>query len=82
MTRRNPVDGVKRPALDSQEGRAPAIGDHQARKLPSALDASTLQGLRDRAILATLLYHSLSRAELCALRLVSRRDHCPLLRVS
>jgi site-specific recombinase XerD len=63
----NPVKGVKRPRVDSQEGKTPAIGDHQARSLLDAPDPTTLQGLRDRAILATLLYHGLRRAELCAL---------------
>jgi site-specific recombinase XerD len=53
----NPVDGVKRPKVSSQEGSTPAIGDHQARALLAAPDDSTLKGLRDRAMLATLLYH-------------------------
>lgn len=70
----NPVDGVKRPKVASQEGSTPAIGDHQARALLAAPDTSTLQGLRDRAILATLLYHGLRRAELCALHLVDLQD--------
>jgi integrase/recombinase XerD len=70
----NPVDGVKRPKIDSQEGKTPAIGDHQARALLAAPDTSRLQGLRDRAMLATLLYHGLRRAELCALRLVDVHD--------
>jgi integrase/recombinase XerD len=64
----NPVEGVKRPKITSQEGVTPAIGDHQARELLAAPDGVTLRGLRDRAILATLLYHGLRRAELCALR--------------
>lgn len=63
----NPVKGVKRPKIESQEGKTPAIGDHQARSLLNAPDAATLQGQRDRAILSTLLYHGLRRAELCAL---------------
>lgn len=63
----NPVKGVKRPKTESQEGKTPAIGDHQARSLLNAPDATTLQGQRDRAILSTLLYHGLRRAELCAL---------------
>jgi len=70
----NPVDGVKRPKNDSHEGKTPAIGDHQARALLAAPDASTLSGLRDRAMLATLLYHGLRRAELCSLRLVDLQD--------
>lgn len=70
----NPVDGVKRPKVDSQEGKTPAIGDHQARALLAAPDASTLQGLRDRAILATLLYHGLRRAEVCRIDLVDLQN--------
>ncbi|PLY39343.1 integrase [Janthinobacterium sp. ROICE36] len=63
----NPVKGVKRPKMVSQEGKTPAIGDHQARSLINAPDAGTGKGRRDRAILSTLLYHGLRRAELCAL---------------
>lgn len=70
----NSVDGVKRPKNDSHEGKTPAIGDHQARALLEAPDASTLPGLRDRAILATLLHHGLRSAELYALRLVDLQD--------
>ena len=63
----NPVKGVKRSKMVSAEGKTPAIGDHQARSLLAAPDAATLQGKRDRAILSTLLYHGLRRAELRAL---------------
>lgn len=63
----NPVKGVKRPKMRSNEGKTPAIGDHQARSLLNAPDTTTVQGLRDRAILSTLLYHGLRRAELCSL---------------
>jgi integrase/recombinase XerD len=64
----NPVKGVKRPKVDSGEGRTPALGDHQARKLLNAPESETLRGKRDRAILAALLYHALRREELCKLR--------------
>ncbi len=64
----NPVKGVKRPAVESYEGKTPAIGDHQARELLNAPDGSSLKGKRDRAILATLLYHALRRDELCRLK--------------
>ena len=70
----NPVDGVKRPKVASQEGSTPAIGDDQARALLAAPNGATLKGLRDRAILATLLYHGLRRAELCALHLVDLQE--------
>jgi len=64
----NPVKGVKRPAVESYEGKTPALGDHQARKLLDAPDGCSLKGKRDRAILATLLYHALRRDELCRLK--------------
>lgn len=64
----NPVDGVKRPAANGNEGSTPALGDRQARKLLEAPPTDTLKGVRDRAILATLLYHGIRREELCGLR--------------
>lgn len=70
----NPVEGVKRPRMEGSEGKTPAIGDHQARALLNVADASTLRGQRDRAILATLLYHGLRRAELCALRVADIQE--------
>jgi site-specific recombinase XerD len=64
----NPVKGVKRPKVESYEGKTPALGDHQARALLNAPDAATLKGKRDRAILSTLLFHGLRREELCTLK--------------
>jgi len=63
----NPVKGVKRPSVESYEGKTPALGDHQARALLAAPHGDSLKGKRDRAILATLLYHALRREELCKL---------------
>ena len=65
----NPVDGVKRPSANANEGSTPALGDAQARKLLDAPPEDTLKGVRDRAILATLLYHGVRCEELCRLRL-------------
>lgn len=65
----NPVDGVKRPMANNNEGSTPALGDAQARRLLEAPAPDTLKGVRDRAILATLLYHGVRREELCLLRL-------------
>jgi site-specific recombinase XerD len=65
----NPVDGVKRPAANGNEGSTPALGDAQARKLLDAPPEKTLKGVRDRAILATLLYHGIRREELCSLKI-------------
>jgi site-specific recombinase XerD len=63
----NPVKGVKRPKVDTNEGKTPALGDQQARKLLAKPNETSLKGMRDRAILATLLYHALRREELCKL---------------
>jgi hypothetical protein len=45
----NPVDGVKRPMANGNEGTTPALGDAQARKLLGAPPEDTLKGVRDRA---------------------------------
>ena len=79
----NPVKGVKRPKVESYEGKTPAIGDHQARKLLDAPDAKTLKGKRDRALLSVFLYHGLRREELCTLKVsdITQRRGVPHLRV-
>ena len=64
----NPVKGVKRPSVESYEGKSPALGDHQARALLDAPDSVSLKGKRDRAIFAILLYHALRRDQLCKLK--------------
>ncbi|HEY3165831.1 MAG TPA: tyrosine-type recombinase/integrase, partial [Candidatus Binatia bacterium] len=58
----NLVDGVKRPMANGNEGST------QARKLLDAPATDTLKGMRDRGILATLLYHGIRSEELCSLR--------------
>ena len=81
----NPVKGVKRPQVESYEGKTPALGDHQARTLLAAPAGDTLKGKRDRALLATLLYHALRRDELCKLTIKDFRHErrgVPHLRIS
>lgn len=81
----NPVKGVKRPRAETDEGKTPALADHQARKLLVAPAEKSLKGIRDRAILATLLYHALRREELCKLTVrdfVHERGGVRHLRVS
>jgi site-specific recombinase XerD len=70
----NPVKGVKRPPVESYEGKTPAIGDHQARELLAAPPGDDLRGKRDRAMLATLLYHALRRDELCRLKVKDAKN--------
>jgi integrase/recombinase XerD len=54
----NPVKGVKRPKVESYEGKTPALGDGQARALLDAPGSETLKGRRDRAILSMVLYQT------------------------
>ena len=69
----NPVKGVQRPKTENGEGKTPALGDHQARKLLAAPEMDTMKSKRDRAILSTLLFHALRREELCKLRVRDAR---------
>ena len=64
----NPVKGVKRPKVETYEGKTPALGDHQARALLEELADNTLKGKRDRAILSVLLFRAFQREELCKLK--------------
>jgi site-specific recombinase XerD len=79
----NPVKGVKRPKVDSYEGKTPAIADKEARQLMNLPNDKSIKGLRDRAMLATLLYHGLRREELCRLKVkdIHSRRGVPHLRV-
>jgi site-specific recombinase XerC len=61
----NPVKGVKRPSVESYEGKTPALGDHEVRKLLAAPQGDSIKAKRDRSILSMLLYHGLRREELC-----------------
>jgi site-specific recombinase XerD len=81
----NPVKGVDRPKTESGEGKTPALGDHQARKLLDAPQDDSLRSKRNRAILSTLLFHALRREELCKLKVRDfrhARKGVPHLKVS
>lgn len=74
VTGGNPVHGVKRPKVETNEGKTPALSDDQAKLLLMAPDGWTLKGLRDRAILAVLLYHGLRREEVAQLQSADLQD--------
>jgi hypothetical protein len=79
------VNGVERPKTESGEGKTPALGDHQARKLLDAPDRDSIKSKLDRAILSTLLFHALRREELCKLKVKDfrhARKGVPHLKVS
>jgi site-specific recombinase XerD len=66
---RNPAHGVKRPRINSYEGTTPALSSHQAKLLLNAPDLYSPKGLRDRAMLAVLLFHGLRRQEVALLKI-------------
>ena len=75
----NPVLGVKRPRSMNREGVTPGARRSPGRMLLAAPPEGTLKGKRDRAILATLLYHGLRCEELCTLTVGSvhqREGYC------
>lgn len=82
--RRDPVEGIERPDLQADARPAPVLTARQARRLLDAPPADTLSGLRDRAILAVLLYLGLTRRELGRLATgdLVRGDGEPRLRVT
>jgi integrase/recombinase XerD len=52
----NPASAVRGPRLSVQEGKTPAFTTEQARSLLKSIDTTTVIGLRDRAVTATLVY--------------------------
>jgi len=70
----NPVAGVKRPTEGANEGKTPALSDSQARALLRAPEGDLLKAIRDRAILATYLFHALRRSEVADLRVIDMRE--------
>jgi len=79
----NPTHGVKRPSEGTYEGKTPALGDAEAKSLLDAPPEDSLKGLRDRAILATYLFHGLRASELASLTpgSIQNREGVPHLRV-
>ena len=75
--------GVARPGEGANEGKTPALGDHEARQLLDSPSPDTLKGQRDRAILSVLLYHGLRADKLCSLKVrdIQSRRGVPHLRV-
>lgn len=70
----NPVAGVKRPTMEANEGKTPALSDEQARKLLQSPTGNKLKAVRDRAIIATYLFHALRRSELTSLKVGSMAE--------
>lgn len=65
----NPASSVRGPVVRSVTGKTPATDPAQARALLQSIDTSGLIGLRDRAILATLMYTACRVGAVSKLRL-------------
>lgn len=63
----NPVREIERPAINRREGKTLAFSQQQARAVLDAPPVDTVQGLRDRAMLAVGFQVGLRRAEIAAL---------------
>ena len=65
----NPAAAVRGPRLSVQEGKTPAFSAEQARTLLKSIDTTTVVGMRDRAIIATLVYTAARVGAVSKLRL-------------
>jgi integrase/recombinase XerD len=65
----NPALSVRGERYSINEGKTPAIPIDQSRTLLSSIDVRTPAGLRDRAVLATLIYTALRASAAANLRL-------------
>ncbi len=63
----NPLRDIKRPRVNRREGTTRAFSSKEARKILDAPDPSTLQGVRDRAILSVGLQAGPRRSEIASL---------------
>jgi integrase/recombinase XerD len=64
----NPVRDVERPVVNRREGMTLAFSQTQARSILDAPDATSMLGVRDRAILAVGLQVGFRRAEIAGLK--------------
>ena len=71
----NPFQSVRPPRSESREGKTPAITVTQTRGLLASIDPSSRAGVRDRAILGTLIYTGARAGAVAALRLQDLRNY-------
>ena len=64
----NPVREVRRPSINRHQGKTLAFSRQQSRAILNAPDPGTVQGLRDRTLLAVGLQAGFRRAEIAALK--------------
>lgn len=71
----NPFQSVRPPRSESREGKTPEITVLQTRQLLDSIDTSSPSGLRDRAVLGTLIYTGARAGAVASLRLQDLRDY-------
>ncbi|HEX4606605.1 MAG TPA: site-specific integrase [Urbifossiella sp.] len=64
----NPAASVRGERYEAIEGKTPAISPDQARKLLGSIDIGTAAGMRDRAIIASLIYTAARAGAVAKLR--------------
>jgi site-specific recombinase XerD len=52
----NPAHAVRGPRYSQKKGKTPVLDREEARALLACIDTSTLTGLRDRALIAVMIY--------------------------
>ena len=71
----NPFQSVRPPRESRTEGKTPEITVAQTRDLLTSIDASASSGVRDRAILGTVIYTGARAGAVARLRLQDLRDY-------
>src|SRR5579862_952077 len=57
----NPAHAVRGPKYSQKKGKTPVLGRNEARALLAAINTGSLTGLRDRALVGTMI-HTFARA--------------------
>jgi site-specific recombinase XerC len=68
----NPAHAVRGPKYVVKRGKTPVLASDEARQLLDSIDASTLKGLRDRALIGVMVY-TFARVNLMAPLILHRR---------
>lgn len=69
----NPAASVRGPRYSIRKGKTPVLSAQEARKLLDSIDTSHVVGLRDRALIGTMVY---SFARVSAVVNMKVRDYC------
>jgi len=73
----NPATSVRGPKHVVKRGKTPVLAAEQARELLDAIDTSTIAGLRDRAILAVMIYSFARVGAVCSMNVAFRTEATP-----